>query len=354
MLYCHVGESPFPNNGAELCCNVMAVMTSRTLVSFDWAMRRLLRSQPNFVVLEGFLTSLLGYAVTIEAVLESESLKDYPKHKQTRVDLRCRDHEGRLLLIEVQHERQDDFLSRLLFGASKALVDALPEGSRYREMSKVIVVSLVYFQLGVGQDYVYHGTTRFHGLHNPSDELQLSDEQRELYQTHAVHQLFPEYYILRVNEFDSVAKDNLDEWLYMLKHSKVRPEFKAPGLKEAAEKLAVMKLSEDERRAYDAFRMELHDRASSFDSSYGRGRRKGLKQGRDEGLKKGLEQGLKQGREEGMIDGQRRFLLKQLQLKFGAIDAETQACINAGSADDLDHWAERMLNVDTVAEVFVP
>ncbi len=272
----------------------MAALTSRTLVSFDWAMKRLLRSPANFGVLEGFLTSLLGEAIVIDAVLESESLQEHAQHKQTRVDLKARDSAGRTLIIEVQHERQDDFLSRLLFGASQALVEQLPKGVNYSEVSKIIAISLVYFPLGQGSDYGYHGRTHFVGISKPSEELQLSSDQKQLYRHEQVYQLFPEYYILRVNEFDSVAKTSLEEWLYVLKHSEVKPEFKAPGLEEAAEKLAVMKLSDEERRAYQAFHMALRDRLSVWDSSYGSGHRKGLEKGRKEGLQKGREEGKRQ------------------------------------------------------------
>ena len=34
-------------------------MTARSMISFDWAMKRLLRNKANFEVLEGFLSELL-------------------------------------------------------------------------------------------------------------------------------------------------------------------------------------------------------------------------------------------------------------------------------------------------------
>jgi len=50
-------------------------MPQRTLISFDWAMKKLLRSKANFDILEGFLSELLKENLTILEILESESNK---------------------------------------------------------------------------------------------------------------------------------------------------------------------------------------------------------------------------------------------------------------------------------------
>ncbi|NLL37175.1 MAG: hypothetical protein GX256_06600, partial [Fretibacterium sp.] len=48
----------------------------RRLVTFDWAMKSILRNKANFDILEGFLTSLLEEDIKVESILESESNKD--------------------------------------------------------------------------------------------------------------------------------------------------------------------------------------------------------------------------------------------------------------------------------------
>ena len=40
--------------------------------------------------------------------------------------------------------------------------------------------------------------------------------------------IFPEYYIIKVNQFNDIAKDTLDEWVYFLKNSEVKAEFGLP------------------------------------------------------------------------------------------------------------------------------
>ena len=78
------------------------MMKERTYISFDWALKRLLREKANFDVLEGFLTTILGREVTIKKLLEGEGNKDRDDAKYNRVDLLAEDAQGELMLIEVQ------------------------------------------------------------------------------------------------------------------------------------------------------------------------------------------------------------------------------------------------------------
>jgi len=56
----------------------------RKLVSFDWAMKKILRQKANFNILEGFLSELFKFDVEIVEILESED------NKFNRVDLLAR------------------------------------------------------------------------------------------------------------------------------------------------------------------------------------------------------------------------------------------------------------------------
>ncbi|MBQ7691653.1 MAG: PD-(D/E)XK nuclease family transposase, partial [Muribaculaceae bacterium] len=75
-------------------------MKDRPYISFDWALKRLLRDKANFDVLEGFLSTLLGTPITISELLESESNQERKDAKQNRVDLLAKNDRGELLLIE--------------------------------------------------------------------------------------------------------------------------------------------------------------------------------------------------------------------------------------------------------------
>ena len=229
----------------------------RRLVSFDWALKKLLRSKANFGVLEGFLSELLNEKITICEILESESNRRTRSDKQNRLDLKARNHKGEFIIIEVQYDFQLDYMHRILYSAARTVTEHLGSGHPYGEVVKVISVSILYFDLGHGEDYVYHGTTRFRGIHC-NDTLELSRKQFEVYGKHLPQDLFPEYYLIKVNSFDDVARNTLDEWIYFLKNEEIKDSFKAQGLKEAKARLALLKLSDKERQVYESYADDLH------------------------------------------------------------------------------------------------
>src|ERR1700737_2612489 len=147
------------------------------LVRFDWAIKYLLRNKANFDILEGFLSELLNMSIRIEQVLESESNKNNAGDKFNRVDLLVKTGEGHYIIIEVQCSSQWDYLSRVLYGTSKIVCEHIGEGDAYRKIRKIISVSIVFFDLGHGKDYLYKGTTAFQGLHY-HDTLELNSQEK--------------------------------------------------------------------------------------------------------------------------------------------------------------------------------
>ncbi len=278
-------------------------MKYRRLVSFDWALKKLLRSKANFDILEGFLSELLKEDISILEVLESESNKEDRKDKYNRVDLKVKDSKDEIILIEIQYERELDFLLRILYGISKTIVEHMKESDPYAKVLKVISVNILYFNLGQGQDYVYKGSTAFIGIHN-HDELKLTKKQKKLFKKESVSALYPEYYLIKVNQFNDVAKDSLDQWIYFLKNEEIKDDFSAKGLLEAKEKLDVLKLSDNERQAYEYYTDDLHYQASMYESSYGSGYFDGEEKGRKQGKEEGRKQGIEEGREQGKLIGE--------------------------------------------------
>jgi hypothetical protein len=56
-----------------------------------------------------------------------------------------------------------------------------------------------------------------------------------------------EYYVIKVNQFDDIAKDSLDERIYYLKNNEVQPNYQAAGLEVVKENLRVEQLDKSER-----------------------------------------------------------------------------------------------------------
>lgn len=236
-------------------------MADKKHVRFDWAIKRLLRQKANFNILEGFLSELLKDDIEIMEIIDTESNQESEQDKFNRVDILVKDKKGELIIIEIQNSYVIDYFLRILYGISKAITEHIKVGEEWSSIKKVISINIVYFDLGRGKDYIYRGTTTFSGLHQ-NDTLELSNAQKKLFKKEKVRDLFPEIYLLKVNNFDDNAKDTLDEWIYFLKNSVIKKEFTAKGLKEANEVLKIANMEEQEQAEYQRFGAVLSDRAS--------------------------------------------------------------------------------------------
>jgi predicted transposase/invertase (TIGR01784 family) len=234
-------------------------------IRFDWAAKKMLRDKKNFDILEGFLSELLREDIRIEGLLESESNQEEEDNKFNRVDLYAENSKGEHIIIEIQNTRELDYLMRMLFGTSKAITEYLEAGKPYSDIKKVIAVSIIYFGLGKGDDYIYVGQTRFTGLHSKK-ELELTKTQRELLKKPTIQQVFPEYYLIQTTRFNDVINEPLDEWIYFFKNNEVLDTFKAKGMEAVREKMSVHNLPDEERKKYNRFLDNLHTEASIADT----------------------------------------------------------------------------------------
>jgi len=221
-------------------------------IRFDWAIKRLLRDKANFEILEGFLSELLFQDIKIQEILESEGNQESETSKFNRVDILVKDKNDSLMLIEVQNEKQDDYFHRMLFGQAKLFSERIKICESYGSLNRVYSINIVYFKLGQGDDYIYVSDGSFRGMHL-QDVLQLSEKQKEMYKVQEVRDIFTKYYLLKVNNFDDYAKDELDQWIYFLKNSEIKDSFSAKGLEKAKEVLRIDNLSPQDREEYDIF-----------------------------------------------------------------------------------------------------
>jgi predicted transposase/invertase (TIGR01784 family) len=236
-------------------------MNNRNLIRFDWAIKRLLRNKANFTVLEGFLSELLKEQISIETILESEGNQKFENDKYNRVDILVKNSKGEMVIVEVQNQSEYDYFHRMAYGTSKVITEYISVGEPYKNVKKVYSVNIVYFDLGQGDDYIYYGKTDFVGIHK-KDKLKLSDKQVEILGKNEPFEIFPEYYVIKVNQFNDNAISTLDEWIYYLKNNEIRDEFTAQGINKAKELLRVDKLSEEELITYKKYQEDLRYSAS--------------------------------------------------------------------------------------------
>lgn len=280
-------------------------------IRFDWAVKRLLRNKANFGVLEGFLTVLLNEPIRIVEILESEGNQQCENEKFNCVDIKARNSKDEIIIVEVQNTREIYYLERILFGVAKAITEHIELGELYSEVKKVYSVSILYFDIGRGNDYLYHGQNTFVGVHT-GDFLEVTTKEKNAIIRKLPAEIFPEYFLIRVNEFNKVAVTPLEEWIEYLKTGIIRPDTKAPGLEEARRKLIYYNMDKKERLAYDEHINAVMIQNDVLSTAALEGRQEGLAEGRQEGLAEGRQEGFEKGRIEEKRENARK--MKSLNL----------------------------------------
>ena len=98
-------------------------------------------------------------------------------------------------------------------------------------------------------------------------------------------QLYPEYYILKVNDFDRWSKVPLEQWIYFLNTGEIPDEATAPGLPEARERLKLDKLTKGELAAYYRHLDNVVILRDNIHTEREEGRLEGRAEGREEGIR---------------------------------------------------------------------
>ncbi len=313
-----------------------------TYIRFDWAMKHMLRDKANFGILEGLISVLLEEDVKIVELLESESNQKSEDDKFNRVDIKAKNSKGHLIIVEVQLTRQLYYLQRILYGTCKAITEHINIGEKYDQVKKVYSISILYCDYGRGDDYVYHGETRFKGIHTGNDLL-VSTKEEGVIVPHLPREVFPEYYLVRVNVYDKIPETPLDEWIEYLKTGKVKEDTRTPGLQEVKEKLRYLSMSAKERRAYDEHMDNIMVQNDVLDTARDEGLAEGLQQGLEQGLRQGLEQGLEQGLRQGLEQGRAEGVASVVKkLIRTGMDVDVVSAATGLSAQEIDIISKSM------------
>ena len=257
---------------------------SKKLIRFDWAMKTLLRDKANFDVLEGFLCALLeDDNIMILNILESETNAEDENDKFNRVDLLVQDSQNRKIYIEIQNTRETDYLESLLYATSKIIVEHQELGEDFKDISKVISISILYFNLGTGDDYIYYGTTDFKGI-NTGHELvvkkrvQISQMLEPKYKF-VEKKIFPEYYLITVERYKNIVQRRIDEWIYMIKNNEVKEGSTSKNIDKAKQKLAQINMIEKDRKRYEKYLINTAKDRDAINTAKEEGQEKGEKIG---------------------------------------------------------------------------
>ena len=259
----------------------------------DLTFKRVFGEHPDLVM--SLLNALLpldpGQEVTEIEYLPVELVPDNPLRKNSIVDVRCRDKQGRVFLVEMQMIWSPEFKQRVLFNASKAYVRQLNTGEQYELLQPVYSLNLVNdtFEPELEGEY-YHYYRLVHVEH--------TDRVIE-----GLHLIFVELPKFTPHNYSEKKMQVL--WLRYLteineRTREVPQELLAnPEVRKAVNALEESAFTDAQLAGYEKF----WDIISVEKTLYNSAERRGLKKGLEEGLKQGLEQGLEQGREQGLEQG---------------------------------------------------
>ena len=196
--------------------------------------------------------------ITSVEYLPTELVPENPGKKDSVVDVRCEDQQGRQFIVEMQMYWNQYFKSRVLLNASKAVVKQLKDGEGYNLIQPVYCLNLIN---DIGFESVW---LRF---------------------------------LTEINRKTDEAPAEL------LENEATR---KALSL---VEKSA---MTEAQLHAYDKFWMAVTDEAGFLEARYHRGMTEGLEKGRAEGMEKGRAE----GRAEGVAKANREHACKMKALNM--------------------------------------
>ncbi|PCJ29205.1 MAG: hypothetical protein COA94_02300 [Rickettsiales bacterium] len=280
-------------------------MFEKPLISFDYAIKFLLKNKEGYEIIEGFISALFAAEnykpVKITALLESESNKERADFKRSIADLVVEDTDGNKYIVEIERSFTTNFMHKACFNSSRLIADNLSVSQDYTNIKKIFHISLLYFETEEMQKPIYHGKTVIHEVDtaHPID-LRVMNQGMVTFENHNV---FPEYFFISIPRFNDQINQEIDEWLYVMKNAEVKKDFKSPYMAKVAERLSVLKMDDEERNQYYKYLKESVNKEDTLTAALEKGIKKGMKQGREEGREEGMEKGLEKGMEKGLEKG---------------------------------------------------
>lgn len=154
---------------------------------------------------------------------------------------------------------------------------------------------MLYFPIGQGP--IYHGKTIVQEVET-GQKLNIKIRDKASGRSYNAVDVFPEYIFISIPQFDDKLEKEIDEWLYVLKHEEVRPEFKSPSMNKVLKKLDILKMPIGARDEYYNYIKQVSTYKNALETAIekgeARGRTKERAEGRIEGKAEVIKNMLKQ------------------------------------------------------------
>ncbi|UMQ60650.1 Rpn family recombination-promoting nuclease/putative transposase [Leptospira interrogans] len=217
-------------------------------------------------------------------ILNPELVGSSPNDKRSYLDIRAQDEDGKIFHVEIQVAHQSSFVKRSLYYLSGLIRDQLNRGSMYSDLKPVYQINIVDFDLIPSENF--HSKFKFREESNP--DIILTDDVE-------IHFLELCKFVKRdVREL----RNNLEIWLYVLKHTSELEEEemrilvdKTPDLSKAFTILEQYSNDPQKRNELEAKLKSDRDYAYDLAARFEAGELQGIQKGIEKGIKKGIEKG---------------------------------------------------------------
>ena len=296
----------------------------------DLTFKRVFGEHPDLVIslLNALLPIKEGEEILSVEYLPSEMVPENPLRKNSIVDVRCRDQQGRQYIVEMQMIWSPEFMQRVLFNSAKAYVRQLKGGEQYELLEPVYSLNLVNEVFEPELKEYYHYYQLVHVLHT----------ERVIDGLHLVFVELPKF---TPHTFTEKRMQAL--WLRFLTeiqtNTRQAPQdlLADPQIRKALSIVEESAYTDEQLLGYDKFWDVISVEKTLFYSANRRGMKQGLAQGlaqgREQGLAQGREQGLAQGREEGRE--QEKIHIAQ-KMKALGMDTKTIEQVSGLTAEQIE------------------
>ncbi|MCF2602750.1 Rpn family recombination-promoting nuclease/putative transposase [Parabacteroides distasonis] len=300
----------------------------------DLTFKRVFGEHPDLVIslLNALLPIKEGEEILSVEYLPSEMVPENPLRKNSIVDVRCRDQQGRQYIVEMQMIWSPEFMQRVLFNSAKAYVRQLKGGEQYELLEPVYSLNLVNEVFEPELKEYYHYYQLVHVLHT----------ERVIDGLHLVFVELPKF---TPHTFTEKRMQAL--WLRFLTeiqtNTRQAPQdlLADPQIRKALSIVEESAYTDEQLLGYDKFWDVISVEKTLFYSANRRGMKQGLAQGLAQGIAQGLaqgrEQGLAQGREEGREEGREQEKIHIAQkMKALGMDTKTIEQVSGLTAEQIE------------------
>lgn len=291
----------------------------------DIAFKKIFGNEHCKDVLIAFLNAVLGLegrrAIETVDLLSPYQAPKVEELKQTILDVKARDGQGKQFIVEMQVSGYPALKKRFQYYAAKTYVNQIPVGEDYPKLNQVIFIGILNFSQFDGPACI----TRHLLLNTETGKQELEDLEFNFIE------------LPKFTKTEAELETAIDKWVWFIKYA---PDLAMiPGHAQSDPALCHAYETAD-RHGWTVDEWELYESCAM------------RRRGEQDLLELTRQQGLQQGVQQGMQQGENNLLRRLLTRRFGTLPEAIIARLTEAGTDQLEIWGDRVLDAESLDDVF--